>query len=101
MAYVSYLREAYVTAHDNSVRVTFDRLIHGTPFDGKFDMNDSAPEQQAYPDIGGIVLELKFTDRFPNWLRQMAQAMAKYVKCVEALFHQRPRLRPVTWELHA
>ncbi|MGB2822015.1 MAG: polyphosphate polymerase domain-containing protein [Phycisphaerae bacterium] len=107
VAYVSYLREAYVTAHDNSVRVTFDRLIHGTPFDGKFGMSDPAPEQ-AYPDIGGIVLELKFTDRFPNWLRQMVQAfhlhrvsMAKYVKCVEALFHQRPRLRPVTWELHA
>ena len=107
VVYVSYLREAYVTPHDNSVRVTFDRCINGTPCSGKFDM-DSLRFDRAYPEIGGVVLELKFTDRFPNWMHQMVQtfhlhriSMAKYVRCVETLFHQRPRLRPVTWELHA
>ena len=83
-AFVSYLREAYVTPNDNSVRMTFDRRIHGTSFGGSIAMpNDEEP---VFPRIEGIVLELKFTNRFPLWMRQMVQmydlervSMAKYV----------------------
>jgi hypothetical protein len=96
--FVSYIREAYVTASDNSVRVTFDRAIRATPFRGGIELPLS--EEPLYPAIGGIVLELKFTDRFPNWMRQMAEtfdlercSMAKYVACVqEAARH------PLRWQ---
>jgi hypothetical protein len=88
--FVSYLREAYVTQHDNSVRVTFDRRICGMPYRGRFQIRGF--EDPVFPNVAGVILELKFTDRFPNWIRQMVQvfelerrAMAKYVTCVRTL----------------
>jgi len=89
--FVSYLREAYVTPRDDTVRVTFDRLIRATPHDGRA-LLDLTGRRGLYPKVKGIVLELKFTDRFPNWMRQMVEifdlqrvSMAKYVSCVECL----------------
>ena len=48
--------------------------------------------EKAYPRIDGVVLEIKFTNRFPVWMREMARAMnldrrsmAKYVACMAAL----------------
>ena len=89
--FVSYLREAYVTPRDDAVRVTFDRLVRATPHDGNPRL-DLAGRRGLCPKIDGIVLELKFTDRFPNWMRQMVEifdlqrvSMAKYVSCVQCL----------------
>ena len=87
-AFVSYLREAYATP-DERVRVTFDRLIRGAPYRGAFQL---PPDREwTYPPVAGVVLELKFTDRFPVWMREMVRAlnlwrgpMAKYVSCVTA-----------------
>ncbi|HET6428301.1 MAG TPA: polyphosphate polymerase domain-containing protein [Phycisphaerae bacterium] len=94
--FVSYIREAYVTPKDNSVRVTFDRKISATGYDGAFVLPD--PARAVYPAIGGVVLEVKFTDRFPSWLSGMVRvfdlqrrSMAKYVACVQAL-HRPGRL---------
>jgi len=43
------------------------------------------------PPIEGIVLELKFTDRFPKWMGELVKSfnlwrdcMAKYVYCAES-----------------
>jgi len=89
-AFVSYVREAYVTPEDNSVRVTFDRKISATPYSGGFSLPDFA--RAVYPPINAVVLEVKFTDRFPSWMTSMVRvfdlercSMAKYVTCVEAL----------------
>jgi hypothetical protein len=89
-AFVSYKREAYVTPNDNSVRMTFDREISGTPYRRTIDLGQT--HGTVYPKVDGVVLELKFTDRFPNWLRQMVEvfdlertSMAKYVTCVREL----------------
>lgn len=104
-AFVSYLREAYVTPNDNSVRMTFDRRIYGTPYEGSFDM--TASHDAVYPKVDGVVLELKFTDRFPNWMREMARvfdlertSMAKYVACVRKLAASRAWVRVGLQELH-
>ncbi len=88
--YVSYTREAYVSPQSNSVRVTFDRGLYGTPHaqvDGI-----SLPSGGVWPNIGGVILELKFTDRFPEWMREMVQAfnlqrtsVPKYNHCVQAM----------------
>ena len=88
--HVAYLREAWVTRHDNSVRVTMDR--------------DTRSEQELYPSFKcelrralpvfgqEVILEIKFTGRFPSWLGEMVRAFglerrsaAKYVDGVTLL----------------
>ncbi len=97
VCYVTYMREAYVSPNSNSVRVTFDRQLMGTPYALGADL--AFPPHGSYPDIGGVVLELKFTDRFPEWMGEMAQAfdlqrtsMPKYVHCINVL-----KYRPGEW----
>ena len=89
-AVISYEREAYVTPHDNSVRVTFDRNIVCGRFEGVF--HPPRPEARSEDFAGGVVLELKFTNRFPAWMREMVQlfnlrrnSMGKYVEGVQTL----------------
>lgn len=86
---VSYMREAYVTPNDNSVRVTFDRELKTAVYRGAFKMSEMAIRPVP---VAGVILEIKFTDAFPTWLRQMVRVFdlergpfAKYVTCIEAL----------------
>lgn len=87
---VSYIREAWVTEYDNSVRMTFDRSLVATPYNDELIIGDFLAGIR--PKVPGVVLELKFTDRFPNWMRDMVRifnlqrsSMPKYVECVSAL----------------
>ena len=89
-AYVSYVREAYVSPGSDQLRVTFDRQIRGATFDRR--MGLSPPTTGVAANVHGVVLELKFVDRFPHWMRDLVWAfslqrrsMAKYVHGVEAL----------------
>jgi hypothetical protein len=86
--YVCYHREAYVSLDNDNVRVTFDRRIEA----GRFYHATSLypPKHGLSADIPGIVLELKFTDRYPLWMRDLVGTMnlwrvpmAKYVACLE------------------
>jgi hypothetical protein len=88
--YVYYHREAYVAKDNDHVRVTFDRRI-GV---GRFMQTTSLfpPSQGQLADVPGIVLELKFTDRYPIWMRDLVKTlnlwrvpMAKYVVCLEKI----------------
>lgn len=88
--YVCYLREAYVCPDSDQVRVTFDRQLLGSPFHR--DTCLIPPAEGSVPDVGGVILELKFTDRFPPWMREMVQAfnlqrrsVPKYNMCIEAM----------------
>lgn len=82
-AHNGYSREAWVSPNDNSVRVTFDRHVRIEPF-----FRTEAPVEFTRPTrlfVGFTILEIKFTNRFPNWLREMVQvfnlmwsASAKY-----------------------
>ena len=95
--YVSYDREAYVSPGGDQLRVTFDRQIQAASYDWRAGL---VPPQAGVPArVNGVVLELKFVDRFPYWMREMVWAfnlqrcsMAKYVHCVNAL-----GLRPGRW----
>jgi hypothetical protein len=96
----SYLREAWVSPHDNSVRVTFDRRVRAEPFfqaQAVTEMNQPTP---VFPEW--VILELKFTTRFPNWFKEMVQrfdlmqsSSAKYSEAVTTLgeyrFHDSDR----------
>jgi hypothetical protein len=88
--YVCYHREAYVAYDNDHVRVTFDRNISTSRFNSGSTLYP--PRQGVSADIAGIVLELKFTDRYPPWMRELVGAlnlwrvpMAKYVVCLEKI----------------
>lgn len=97
--FVSYTREAYVTPDDdNSVRLTFDRNLEARRFNGVFALGGCECRHLMEDQV---ILELKFTDRFPVWMREFVRsfnlertAMAKYIKCVLAMPNK--QLRPVS-----
>lgn len=85
--FVSYMREAYVAPDNNRVRMTLDRRIACTPYAHGYSLGRT--RRSLDPRIEGVVLELKFTERFPKWMRRMVRtfnlertSMAKYVACV-------------------
>ncbi len=91
-AYTSYMREGYERPDSNVQRVTFDRNLRAGPYRGSIDISEL--ERWAKPEIQGIVLELKFTDRFPEWMHTLAESfnlqrtsMPKYVECVTLLYN--------------
>src|SRR5437899_1007629 len=68
----NYLREAWVSPNDNSLRVTMDRSISIEPF-----FIADAPVKMFRPtrifqDV--VILELKFTTRFPGWFADLVRA---------------------------
>jgi len=91
--YVSYRREAYVSPENTSIRVTFDRQLLGSPYEQGAEL--LLPKHGARPKIGNgakVILELKFTDRFPEWMHELAQLLGlqrtsvpKYILCIDAL----------------
>ena len=90
----TYMREAWVSANDNSLRVTFDRQITVEPYFRLGTPVEMARGVQPYPKV--TVLEVKFTTRFPNWLKDlvrrfhlMQSAAAKYVGGVTILGEHR------------
>jgi hypothetical protein len=86
-AYTSYTRAAYEPPSDNRYRVTFDSELKAGAFKDKLGVGDL--DQWAVPKIDGVVVELKFTDRRPNWMSECVQrfslkriSVPKYVECV-------------------
>lgn len=67
-AHIHYLREAWVSPYDNSLRVTFDRnvLISAEPT-ARLETAQINPTCVFGKDV---VLEFKFTGRFPDFLRE-------------------------------
>lgn len=71
-AHVFYMREAWISPNDNSVRVTMDRNVFCGP---EFSTRFSAEVDDPVCVFGRkVVLELKFTGRFPLWFRDLVQA---------------------------
>jgi len=70
-AHNNYLREAWVSPHDNSIRVTFDRNIWIEPYFKTHAVVEMTNPVQVFPEF--TVLELKFTTRYPNWLKELVR----------------------------
>lgn len=64
-----YQREAWVSPHDNSVRLTFDRRIRVEPYFGSAAVVTMQQPTAIYSEF--VVLEMKFTTRFPNWFNAL------------------------------
>jgi SPX domain protein involved in polyphosphate accumulation len=87
--HVAYLREAWLSRHDNSVRVTLDREVRN-----EIDISTRLRTDMAQPVtvFDDVVLELKFTARYPNWFKELVRVFglmqcgaAKYVDGITRL----------------
>lgn len=98
-----YLREAWVSPHDNSIRVTLDRRILVEPYFGDQAVVAMSRPTHIYQPF--VVLELKFTGRFPNWFNilvsrfnLMRAAAMKYSGGVAVVGEQFFQRRDPVWE---
>jgi len=87
---IRYMRKAYEGTSDNRVRVTFDTNLC-------FNTNTTAEVllggrgwQKNNVSLYGVILEIKFTGRFPAWLNRMTRyfglrqrSMSKYTTSVQ------------------
>lgn len=87
---VAYRREAYMSITDGDARLTMDRELRGSDWAGRFD--DLHAGEWRRTAVQQVILELKFTHRFPLWMSTLAQrfelqrqSVPKYVECVHAL----------------
>ena len=70
-AHVRYEREAWISPYDNSVRVTMDRGVYIAP-----ELTTRFTSQMDNPTCvfdDKVILELKFTGRFPEWFTDMVR----------------------------
>lgn len=87
--HISYLREAYVSEND-MVRLTMDRKVCAEPnLTTRLTTEMSSPKRSFDENV---ILELKFTDRFPDWFGHLVRTFnvmqcgaAKYVESIQAL----------------
>ena len=88
--HIAYLREAYVHPTNNSVRVTLDRAV-AADYEPTARLSTEL-KKPVYPFGKDVILELKFTNHFPNWFRELVHVFgcmqcgaAKYVEGAEDL----------------
>jgi SPX domain protein involved in polyphosphate accumulation len=90
---IRYAREAYESTFNEPVRITIDtEVAHCPTFTPE--LGHERGRFRATP-LPGAVLEIKFTDRFPRWVRELVHAfglerrsVAKYVLSVDHLLHE-------------
>ena len=101
--HIFYMREAYVS-DDDQVRVTLDRKVYGDA-----NLSYAIKTELAAPCLSfknEVILELKFTNRFPDWFRELVRVFgvmqcgaAKYVESVQGLgFRKLGAIGPVVEE---
>jgi hypothetical protein len=91
--HIFYMREAYVS-DDDQVRVTIDRKVYG-----EANLDYAITTEMQNPTLtfpNQVILELKFTNRFPDWFRELVRVFgvmqcgaAKYCECVQGVGFQK------------
>tara|TARA_B100001142_G_scaffold45234_2_gene41494 strand:- start:1359 stop:2201 length:843 start_codon:yes stop_codon:yes gene_type:complete len=96
-AHVAYYREAWISSGDNSVRVTMDRETR-IEVEPTYRMITGI-NNPNYVFGNNIVLELKFTNRYPDWFRELVRIFglaqcgaAKYVDGVTLIGESKVRM---------
>ena len=82
---VYFEREAWISPADTNVRVTFDRAAACARY-----VPDLDPPHWTDARVRQVILELKFDDRFPTWMRDLVEccdlhrsSMGKYAHCMK------------------
>jgi len=83
-AHIAYRREAWTSLHDNSARVTMDRQVQFNYEPRQLFQTRMERPFTVFPN--NVILELKFTGRFPDWFAELVRCFnlwqgsaAKYV----------------------
>ncbi len=98
MIYVSYIREIWEAPDDDELRVTFDRYVRGSTYDGsgrlslpRYGWRPYMPPYMAPFRDDNVVLELKFDDKAPKWMFDLVRIfnlqripVCKYTACIYA-----------------
>src|ERR1051325_6220928 len=71
--HIFYMREAWISAYDNSVRVTLDRFVYADPEPTARLTTDLVRPTVLFKNF--VILELKFTNRLPDWFRSLTRAV--------------------------
>ncbi len=81
---VIYEREAYLSKFDETVRITFDKNLRGSPYPSLSQLYSEENAKRSIP--GHFILEVKFNNHFPGWLSPVVsrlglkkQSASKYV----------------------
>jgi len=101
--HIYYMREAYVS-DDDQVRVTIDRKVYG-----EANLEYAIKTEMEHPCLSfrnQVILELKFTNRFPDWFRELVRIFgvmqcgaAKYCESIQAIgFEKLGATHPVLQE---
>jgi hypothetical protein len=84
---VRYEREAWVSRSGELMRTSFDRRVACARYEGSLE-----PRTWTDGRVPAVILELKFTGRYPVWMRELVLdwdlhrlAMPKYVHCMDQL----------------
>ncbi len=89
---VKYRREAYESVATDSARITFDSKLEQS-----VTTEDSLVLSGAFAAVParGVILEVKFTDRFPGWVGSLVErfqlqrvSVPKYLMCVEGAVNE-------------
>ncbi len=81
-SHIHYKREAYLSDNDE-VRVTMDRDVYSEPhLEPRIKIKMDKP---VHSFKGVVILELKFTNRYPNWFRELVR-MANVMQCGAAKY---------------
>jgi len=73
---VRYMRQAFEDSSDNRVRVTFDReLAYNITSVPEVRLGGRGWQRNPFTE-GGVILEIKFTGRYPAWLSQMVKCFS-------------------------
>jgi hypothetical protein len=87
---IRYLREAYEDDGENRVRITFDRDICCNIDNSPIVQLGGTGWRNVSADVGHVVLEIKFTGRYPAWVSQMTECfnlvkgpMSKYASSIK------------------
>ena len=87
---IRYMRKAYEGDSTTRVRVTFDRKLCYCATDAPEVRLGGRGWQRNSITVGGVILEIKFTGRFPAWLNEMiryfslqAWPVSKYATSVQ------------------
>jgi len=86
---VIYEREAFFDRFKSDVRITIDKNLRSMAYPN---VDDLYSEEKVIPAIkGNFILEVKFKDRFPGWLRPITgqlglikRSASKYVFCIDS-----------------
>jgi len=87
---VRYMRQAFEDSSENRIRLTFDReLSYKVTKAPEIKLNSPSWQHHSYT-LGRVILEIKFTARYPAWLSRMVEffnlgqeSISKYVTSIK------------------